>query len=281
MSGHNNNPNKFHPYNNPRQPPAQPRNANPGLSSPSPIMFRPPSPWAPSPPILTNARPRFDRAPSPSPLTVSNASPRPFSTPDQRGTRGPSIQAPRPRWPVQPQLQQNGLQFHPPPVQQYQPPLPPLPTVVYQSPSAVSQQQPHPHRPMTPNYDENYNMRPQPYRPPSVNSMQINSSPSAATPQTPVHEQQYMRPPSQSPLHLNYQQSSFGLPSPIPREFETYAYAEDCGPPEPPLPKSYVIYDDDEEEGPSTAEIIANQSQDYVDEKLLQYQFTIAQLQGE
>lgn len=121
-------------------------------------------------------------------------------------------------------------------------------------------------------------MRPQPYRPPSVNAMR-------STPQTPIC------PPS--PLHLSYQQSSFGLPSPIPREFETYAYqaAEDeqpqqqqqqfYGPPEPPLPKSYVIYDDDEEEGPSTREIIENQSQDYVDEKLAQYQFTILQLQGE
>lgn len=50
---------------------------------------------------------------------------------------------------------------------------------------------------------------------------------------------------------------------------------------EPPQPKSYIIYDDDEELGPSTAEIIANQSQDYVDEKLAEYQMTIAQLQGE
>lgn len=41
-----------------------------------------------------------------------------------------------------------------------------------------------------------------------------------------------------------------------------------------------MIYDDDEEEGPSTREIIANQSQDYVDEKLAQYQYTILQLQG-
>jgi len=50
---------------------------------------------------------------------------------------------------------------------------------------------------------------------------------------------------------------------------------------EPPQPKSYVIYDDEEEFGPSTAEIIANQSQDYIDEKLAEYQMTILQLQGE
>lgn len=52
-------------------------------------------------------------------------------------------------------------------------------------------------------------------------------------------------------------------------------------PMEPPQPRSYVIYDDEEDQGPSTAEIIANQSQDYVDEKLAEYQMTIAQLQGE
>ena len=49
---------------------------------------------------------------------------------------------------------------------------------------------------------------------------------------------------------------------------------------EPPQPKSYVIYDDEEEHGPSTREIIENQSQDYVDEKLAEYQMTIFQLQG-
>ncbi|XP_058792943.1 uncharacterized protein LOC131665216 [Phymastichus coffea] len=36
---------------------------------------------------------------------------------------------------------------------------------------------------------------------------------------------------------------------------------------------------DDEDSGPSTAEIIASQSQDYVDEKLAEYQATILQLQ--
>ncbi|XP_014226447.1 classical arabinogalactan protein 9-like [Trichogramma pretiosum] len=41
-------------------------------------------------------------------------------------------------------------------------------------------------------------------------------------------------------------------------------------------------YDDEVDEvGPSTAEIIASQSQDYVDEKLAEYQATIHQLQGE
>lgn len=43
----------------------------------------------------------------------------------------------------------------------------------------------------------------------------------------------------------------------------------------------YVIYDYSGEAGPSTAEIIANQSQDYVDEKLAEYQATIHLLQDE
>lgn len=47
----------------------------------------------------------------------------------------------------------------------------------------------------------------------------------------------------------------------------------------PPLPQNYEP--DEEEQGPSTAEIIANQSQDYIDEKLAEYQATILQLQGE
>lgn len=40
-------------------------------------------------------------------------------------------------------------------------------------------------------------------------------------------------------------------------------------------------FEDQEHNGPSTADIIANQSQDYVDEKLAEYQATIQQLQGE
>ncbi|XP_055599835.1 muscle-specific protein 300 kDa-like [Uranotaenia lowii] len=43
----------------------------------------------------------------------------------------------------------------------------------------------------------------------------------------------------------------------------------------------YVVYDYSGEYGPSTAEIIANQSQDYVDEKLAEYQATIHLLQDE
>lgn len=71
----------------------------------------------------------------------------------------------------------------------------------------------------------------------------------------------------------------------------TYSPYSDLGPPiheyefvgmpitPPPLPQNYHV-DDEEESGPSTAEIIANQSQDYIDEKLAEYQATIYQLQG-
>lgn len=50
---------------------------------------------------------------------------------------------------------------------------------------------------------------------------------------------------------------------------------------EPPPPPRPMIYEEDEERGPSTAEIIASQSQEgYVDEKLAEYQATIQLLQG-
>lgn len=72
-----------------------------------------------------------------------------------------------------------------------------------------------------------------------------------------------------------------GTTSPIP-----------CGPPEyliaPYNPGDYEFVGipldpnigDDADSGPSTAEIIASQSQDYVDEKLAEYQATIQLLQG-
>lgn len=47
----------------------------------------------------------------------------------------------------------------------------------------------------------------------------------------------------------------------------------------PPLPQNYDP-DEEEDTGPTTAEIIANQSQDYIDEKLAEYQATIYLLQG-
>ena len=85
-------------------------------------------------------------------------------------------------------------------------------------------------------------------------------------------------------LFLNLQSTSFrsDSASPIP-----------CAPPEyliAPYRSGNYEYvgvpldhtqTDEESSGPSTAEIIASQSQDYVDEKLAEYQATIQQLQGE
>lgn len=97
-----------------------------------------------------------------------------------------------------------------------------------------------------------------------------------------TQQHQYMRQQHQPPLsqQQQYPSSSIGQsPQQRPQSQNQYDYVG--VPLEPPQPKSYVIYDDEEEYGPSTAEIIANQSQDYVDEKLAEYQMTILQLQGE
>uniref|UniRef100_A0A182F4F7 Uncharacterized protein n=1 Tax=Anopheles albimanus TaxID=7167 RepID=A0A182F4F7_ANOAL len=61
----------------------------------------------------------------------------------------------------------------------------------------------------------------------------------------------------------------------------TYQYGPPVvtGPGGPPPQSQYVIYDYGGEAGPSTADIIAAQSQDYVDEKLAEYQATIMLLQ--
>lgn len=53
---------------------------------------------------------------------------------------------------------------------------------------------------------------------------------------------------------------------------------EPPGPPRPP--PLHIDGDDHMDGGMSTADIIANQSQDYIDEKLAEYQNTILQLQG-
>lgn len=78
-----------------------------------------------------------------------------------------------------------------------------------------------------------------------------------------------------------YHATAVPLQPPSPA-FELAPRYEYVGVPlEPPQPQQqYVIYGD-EEDGPSTAEIIQLQSQDYVDEKLAQFEMmTIAKLQG-
>lgn len=215
---------------------------------PSPIYYKPPSPWAPSPPpIISGPRPQFNNQnhnnniapnasynPPKSPVGISGRStpmsPM-FGSSGLRGTRGPQLPYPRPRWPGSP-----------PPIVQIQQAPTPLQSRVSPSPITVGVNGPKPYR----------------------------------------------APPTYSPVHM-YSNASpvFGTPpeylysGPLP-QFEVTPRYEYVGVPlEPPQPTSYIIYDDDEDHGPTTAEIIANQSQDYVDEKLAEYQLTIAQLQGE
>lgn len=198
---------------------------------PSPIYYRPPSPWAPSPPpIISGPQPQFNSHHSPRSTPISPMFGTSPGSGGLRGRRGPHVPYPTPQWPTSPS---------PGPYQQqhqlHQPQSIPVPSRVSPSPIPVGVN------------------GPKPYKAPF------------------------------NPIHAN------SRPSPIPVICQTppeYLYSgpqyEFIGAPmEPPQPKSYIIYDDEEEQGPSTAEIIANQSQDYVDERLAEYQMTIAQLQGE
>ncbi|XP_026844096.1 leucine-rich repeat extensin-like protein 3 [Drosophila persimilis] len=134
-----------------------------------------------------------------------------------------------------------------------------------------------------------------------TSSFQLSPTPSPIVCQTPSSDFTYSN--RQTPLSHQSQQSHYQQQAPPPQYLQQL-HQQGLGPPippqprqhghglaqdqidfigvplEPPQPRSYVIYDDEEEFGPSTAEIIANQSQDYVDEKLAEYQMTILQLQA-
>lgn len=225
-----------------------------GRESQSPIHYRPPSPWtAPSPPPIISGPPgprptlnspgiRSPYSPIPGAVNRSNQNSPSFGANGLRGTRGTGLPCPRPQWP-NPQQQ------------------PPTPSASF-NPSNSGFHQEIPYTP--PLYQA-----PQPYQPRSVptptppppstssSSVKTNKSPAPYIPTgSHISPLDYMRRPSV--------------------EYPQYEYAA----PPPPGPKSYVIYDDEDEGGLSTAEIIANQSQDYVDEKLAEYQATIFQLQG-
>uniref|UniRef100_A0A182Y5Q5 Uncharacterized protein n=1 Tax=Anopheles stephensi TaxID=30069 RepID=A0A182Y5Q5_ANOST len=115
---------------------------------------------------------------------------------------------------------------------------------------------------------------PQPYPQFSATMSPVSSLHRSMTPHSiassygPVeyHQQQQMRPGST-------QSSVYGG--------VTYHYGPAAAGPghHPQAQSQYVIYDYGGEMGPSTAEIIAAQSQDYVDEKLAEYQATIMLLQ--
>lgn len=220
-----------------------------GREQPSPIHYRPPSPWAPSPPpLISGPRPAFTNSPrpmqSPGPgMPYSPMSPVPTGSAGLRGTRGPNLTQPRPRWPVPPPQQPQPF---------YQNQHPPTPTFQRVSPTSM------------PNYGGVNG--PQPFQPMHTSSPLPTSSFQLSPTPSPVVC-------LQRPMDYIYNTQTYGNQTP--------QHGEYIGIPlEPPQPRSYVIYDDEEEQGPSTAEIIANQSQDYIDEKLAEYQMTILQLQG-
>ena len=270
-------------------PPNGPRGWNPRIASPSSFMYRPPSPWtpvAPSPPPIISG-PRRPSMPSPAPMSPTPyghaMSPGPSNL---RGTRGSNnIPYPRPQWPL-------AGNFSPAP---YQPPAfqpnsfpnqagvaPQLPPKVCPLPSSYGG--PNGPKPFRHLHHQNSYGDP-------ASSFQLSPTPSPIVCQTPNSEFMFgsNRQTPMSHIYETQQQQQQQYPrqqqqyatSPMQQRPQSQNQYDFVGVPlEPPQPKSYVIYDDEEEYGPSTAEIIANQSQDYVDEKLAEYQMTILQLQG-
>lgn len=248
-----------------------PRAANPASPSPSSFLYRPPSPWttAPSPPpIISGPRAYPGHAMSPAPQLRG-----------QRPSVSNNMQHPRPQWP-------SGNQSPAP----YQPQLYDASPVYAPAPPA-----PRPYRPAPLQHQNSYGAQVHP-----TSSFQLSPTPSPIVCGTPSSDFTYSS--RQTPLsHQHQQQQQHPLSHQYPQPAPPPQYLRQAGAPplppqprqhgqdhidfvgvplEPPQPKSYVIYDDEEEFGPSTAEIIANQSQDYIDEKLAEYQMTILQLQG-
>ncbi|KAH8418768.1 hypothetical protein KR222_001768, partial [Zaprionus bogoriensis] len=250
-----------------------PRAPNPASPSPSSFLYRPPSPWttAPSPPpIISGPRAYHAHAMSPAPQLRGQ---RPAGSIGSNSSS--NMPHPRPQWPA-------GNQSPAP----YQPPQ------LYDSSQgfayggvAGAPPVPRPYRPAPLQHQNSYGAAP-------TSSFQLSPTPSPIVCQTPSSDFTYSS--RQTPLSHQQQQPLYPQPAPPPQYLrqggapplppQPRQHGQDhidfVGVPlEPPQPKSYVIYDDEEEFGPSTAEIIANQSQDYVDEKLAEYQMTILQLQ--
>ncbi|XP_060864346.1 uncharacterized protein LOC132940652 [Metopolophium dirhodum] len=129
---------------------------------------------------------------------------------------------------------------------------------------------------------------------PSVTSPPVSFRPATPTRHSPIHR----LPPPYIPCPKPMRPTSSPLPAAVP---QPYRYPSPCPSPqvyESPTsmpsyrPREFVVLEapspqqwSDEEntmtDGRSTAEIIAQQSQDYVDEKLAEYQATIYMLQEE
>lgn len=139
--------------------------------------------------------------------------------------------------------------------------LPPTPTgftTVYDSQRfspapmrPVGYQQPTPYQ----GKPNDYTSSPQPYR------VTFSPTPSAATP---CSIPPFSPPPTPQYMYVD---SDRQVKYVVPLEPTS-------------LNKGITVYDEDDSR-PSTADIIAQQSQDYVDEKLAEYQATISLLQGE
>lgn len=256
----------------------------------SPIFYRPPSPWtaASPPPIISGPpgpRPVLNSpgirpfSPVSGNLNRSNQNSPMFGASGLRGTRGSGLPAPRPQWPSGPQPYP-GSQGYQTPNDQYISQPPSYSPHLYQQSAQMHQNQ---HQNSHQNHDAHYNnqqyqyqqpITPQPYKPrtlPTPPPTHGRTTPSYGTATK-------ITPNNTSPAPYVPTSAMISPMEYLRRSSMDYPQNEYAG---PPNPKSYIIYDDEDEGGPSTREIIENQSQDYIDEKLAEYQMTIYQLQGE
>lgn len=253
-----------------------PRGSIPREQPPSPIYYRPPSPWtaASPPPIISGppgTRPTLNSpgikpfSPVPGNVNRSNQNSPMFGASGLRGTRGSGLPAPRPQWP-------SGPQPYPGSQPGYQTPEPFLPQPPSYSPQHYQQQNHHAHQNNNQDYQYHPSITPQPYQPRTLPTPPPHgrTTPSYGTTTK-------IKPNTTSPAPYVPTSAMISPMEYMRRSSVDYPQYEYAG---PPNPKSYVIYDDEDEGGPSTREIIANQSQDYIDEKLAEYQATIFQLQG-
>jgi hypothetical protein len=214
----------------------------------------------------------------PSPGWLRNANPSPMRA---NGNPPPRLMSPAPMQPRQrsptPTFNARHLSETPtfnPRQQSPTPPLrrmPPTPTgftTVYESQRASSVQptfqHPHQHQQRQPELPSPVNFAdmsyPRPYRS-TFSPAPTASTPCSIPPFSPLPSAQY--------LYMDRD-----VIKPVANDFYVV-------PLEPSnLSKNLTVYDEECENRPSTADIIAQQSQDYVDEKLAEYQATITLLQG-
>jgi hypothetical protein len=143
-------------------------------------------------------------------------------------------------------------------------PAGPLPSYLPQSRPQTSQT-PQPFVPMSP-----VNFPPSPFAPRPF-SRTFSPAPTASTP---CSIPPFSPPPIPQPTYL-YRENNNGSNSGRPVNDYYVVPLEPAN-----ITKGVTVFDEEHDGRPSTADIIAQQSQDYVDEKLAEYQMTIALLQG-